>query len=143
MLLGAADGVWTAGGDDTGADGTGSTAPVDAVPSGTVAGGDDTRPAPGRRLPRGDPDALARGLRDTDGRAEPDGRRLAPGPPVTAATPDGTAPGDTDPVAPPPGDAGRSACRAGGSVVGTPGCRIGAIGGFFGSGSGVIPDTHA
>lgn len=141
-MLGAADGVSAIDGDDTGADDTGTTAPVDAVPPGTVAGGDDTRPPPGR-LPRGGPDALARGLRDADGRAEPDGRRLAPVPPVTAATPDGTAPGDTDPVAPPPGDAGRSACRAGGSVVGTPGCRIGAIGGFFGRGSGVIPDTHA
>jgi hypothetical protein len=38
---------------------------------------------------------------------------------------------------------GTLACRAGGSAVDTPGWRIGAIGGRFGSGSGVTPDTHA
>lgn len=38
---------------------------------------------------------------------------------------------------------GAVAGRAGGSAVDTPGWRIGAIGGRFGSGSGVTPDTHA
>lgn len=35
------------------------------------------------------------------------------------------------------------AWRGCGSSVDTPGCRIGAIGGFFGSGWGVSPDVHA
>jgi hypothetical protein len=34
-------------------------------------------------------------------------------------------------------------CRGSGSSVDTPGWRIGAIGGFFGSGWGVSPDVHA
>jgi hypothetical protein len=106
-----------------------------------AAGGAESRP-PGRRFSRGGLDALARGLREPLGRGEPEGRTAAADPPAPPGSA-GTAPGDTPPAAPPSGVPGTSACRAGGCEVGTPGCRSGAMGGFFGRGSGVIPDTHA
>lgn len=59
----------------------------------------------------------------------------------------GTADGDTEappvPYPPCPPGPGVEASRGEGSSVGTPGCRTGAIGGLFGSGFGVTPDTQA
>jgi hypothetical protein len=89
----------------------------------------------------GEADADAAAEPPGDGASEPGGRPAADGAAVPEPVPAGS------PTAlPPGGDAspsGVAACRGSGSSVETPGWRIGAIGGFFGSGWGVRPDVHA
>lgn len=132
LELTGADGL--SAGDETGADGEPGSA-------GTVAGGSPLAAG----LPVGFPtvssdavpDALGRGLLESDGLAEADGSAEPPG----VAAPAGAVVDAADGVL--SSGPGVVACRAGGAEVDTPGWRIGAIGGRFGSGSGVIPDTQA
>lgn len=85
----------------------------------------------------GDFGALGCALAESDGLAEAEGPSEASGEAVPAealGTPaDGAASSGSGVVA----------RRAGGAEDDTPGCSIGAIGGFFGNGSGVMPDTQA
>ncbi len=71
------------------------------------------------------------GLAETEGPSEASGEAVpaeALGTPADGAASSGS---------------GVVARRAGGAEGDTPGCSIGAIGGFFGNGSGVMPDTQA
>jgi hypothetical protein len=71
-----------------------------------------------------------------------EGPPLGPAVAAVAAAPEGAAESPPDGSSD-DGPPGLDACRGCGSCVDTPGCRIGAIGGFLGSGCGVRPDTHA
>jgi hypothetical protein len=141
--LGDPDGGWLALADadglpngDAGVDGGGETGT-----EGTEAGG---RPLV-TGLPVGCPavtpgdacEVLGWGLAELEGPDETEG----PVEGCVDAAPDGLALSVADGVA--EDRSGSVACRAGGGEVDTPGCRIGAIGGCLGSGSGVRPDTHA
>jgi hypothetical protein len=76
-----------------------------------------------------------------DGAPEPEAPPPADGGTAPGPVPDGSPDGSSSEVDASP--SGVVACRGCGSSVDTPGWRIGAIGGFFGSGWGVRPDVHA
>jgi hypothetical protein len=139
-------------------DGVGDEAGLEGpapVPGDDGSGADDVSWAgdagPREAPPVAEPGAVA----DDAGEAEVDASVDVPGvgspePGERPAADDGTAPGPvpagssevswSDVEALPSGVVARRGC---GSSVDTPGWRIGAIGGFFGSGWGVSPDVHA
>jgi hypothetical protein len=140
------------GGDGLGVGETGMLSDgVGVGEAGTLAGGEDTGSVTGPPL-AGACDLVGPpfpGLPGTEaeGDAEADAPRdvsPAEGPALAPAEPDGP-PGPVSEGAPESvGRSGVEACRAGGgSSVGTPGWRIGAIGGCLGSGFGVTPDIQA
>lgn len=139
LSLGTADTLSDAVGEASGTD----------PPADTDGAGSPTVPSPlgtSRRVALGSaeaaPDASTGEAALPD--ADADGPSLGPAVPAEAvpAVPDGTAEAPPD-GSPDDGPPGVEACRGRGSCVDTPGWRIGAIGGFFGSGCGVIPDTQA
>lgn len=119
--------------DPTGADGTpgSSTAPLLEGAAGRC-----------EELGLPVPPAVAPGEAAALPDARPDGTAPGPADPVASAVPEGVADTPSD-GAPDDGPSGVEACRGAGSWVDTPGCSIGAMGGFFGRGRGVIPDTQA
>lgn len=139
------------GGDGLGVGDTGTLSEgVGVGDAGTLSGGEDTGSVTGPPL-AGACDVLAPcpGLPDAEAEGEAEADAPCDGPPAEGAAlvpaePDG--PPDTVSEGAPEssGRSGVEACRAGGgSVVGTPGWRIGAIGGCLGSGFGVTPDIQA
>jgi hypothetical protein len=121
---------------DAGTDGEPDPGPADTEAGGCplVAGA----PVGTLAVPPGDAlEALGCGLAESDGPAEAEAAAEACG----EAGPDGVVVTVADGVA--VSRCGNVACRAGSGAVDTPGCRIGAIGGCFGRGRGVRPETQA